>query len=78
MKDSEFIKKMLDINYILKVLADTQPYDEDAFASALDEMHRINHKWYRSRRHYPRFFVILLWILFGILIGLVFRILFLT
>lgn len=78
MTNTDFIEKLVVLTDKLDRISSSKPYDQDAYNSVVTRIQMLQLERNRSRRRRPIFFAILIWILLGILIGLVFRILFLT
>lgn len=75
---TKYMKKLISLSIELERAGNARPYDPNAYNKVIDQLNSLFDSKGKRRRRRPSFFAILIWILFGILIGLVFRILFLT
>ncbi len=78
MKNREFLERMIFLTQKMCDVYNQEPIDQKALYAVRKEVHEAGRAFDINNRRNPWFFKLLVWILFGILVGLVIRILFLN
>ncbi len=73
-----YLKRKAELAYELERAAQARPYDPGAYNKIIDQLNSLKPPSFRHKRRRDWWMILLLWICFGIAVGIIVRLLFLT